>query len=45
MAVALAIGTTVSIAHGQVYKCKDGTGKMTYSDAPLFRRHAAQVAE
>ena len=34
MAVALAICTTVSIAHGQVYKCTDGAGKTTYSDAP-----------
>ena len=34
MAVAFAICTTVSIAHGQVYKCTDGTGKTTYSDAP-----------
>jgi len=34
MAVAFAIWTTASIAHGQVYKCTDGTGKTTYSDAP-----------
>lgn len=34
MAVAFAICTTVSIAHGQVYKCTDGTGKTTYSNAP-----------
>jgi hypothetical protein len=34
MAVAFAICTTVSITHGQVYKCTDGTGKTTYSDAP-----------
>jgi hypothetical protein len=34
MAVAFAICTTVSIAHGQVYKCTDGTGRATYSDAP-----------
>ena len=34
MAVAFAICTTVSIAHGQVYKCTDGSGKATYSDAP-----------
>jgi Domain of unknown function (DUF4124) len=33
-AVAFAIFATVSIAHGQVYKCTDGTGKTTYSDAP-----------
>ena len=23
-----------SLVHGQVYKCTDGTGKTTYSDAP-----------
>jgi hypothetical protein len=23
-----------SVAHGQVYKCTDGAGKTTYSDAP-----------
>ena len=34
MAVAFAIGTMVSTAHGQVYKCMDGTGKTTYADAP-----------
>jgi hypothetical protein len=34
MALAFAICTTASIAHGQVYKCTDGTGKTTYSDAP-----------
>ena len=34
MAVALAIFATVSIAHGQVYKCTDGNGKTTYADAP-----------
>ena len=34
MAVAFAICTTVSIAHGQIYKCTDGTGKTTYSDTP-----------
>jgi len=34
VAVALAICTTVSIAHGQVYKCTDGAGKTTYSDVP-----------
>jgi hypothetical protein len=26
--------TMASIAHGQVYKCTDGAGKTTYSDAP-----------
>jgi len=25
---------TTSIAHGQVYKCTDGAGNTTYSDAP-----------
>ena len=34
MVVAFAICTTASIAHGQIYKCADGTGKTTYSDAP-----------
>jgi len=34
MAVAFAICTTASMVHGQVYKCTDGTGKTTYSDAP-----------
>jgi len=34
MAVTFAICTTVSIVHGQVYKCTDGTGNTTYSDAP-----------
>ena len=34
MAVAFVICTTASIAHGQVYKCTDGTGKTTYSDVP-----------
>lgn len=34
MAVAFAIGTIVSIAHGQVYKCADSPGKTTYSDTP-----------
>ena len=33
MAVALAMCTMASIAHGQVYKCTDGAGKTTYSDA------------
>jgi hypothetical protein len=33
-AVAFAICTMGSIAHGQVYKCTDGTGKTTYADAP-----------
>ena len=34
IAVAFAICTMASIAHGQVYKCTDGTGKTTYADAP-----------
>ena len=34
MAVGFAICTMASIAYGQVYKCTDGTGKTTYSDAP-----------
>jgi Domain of unknown function (DUF4124) len=34
LAVAFAICTAASIAHGQVYKCADGTGKTTYADAP-----------
>ena len=38
LAVAVALGAMVSIAHGQVYKCTDGTGKTTYSDAPCDSR-------
>ena len=34
IAVAFVIFATASIAHGQVYKCTDGNGKTTYSDAP-----------
>ena len=34
MAVAFAICTTASIVQCQVYKCTDGAGKTTYSDAP-----------
>src|SRR5207247_10301628 len=34
MAVAFAFCTTASIVYGQVYKCTDGAGKTTYSDAP-----------
>ena len=34
MALAFAIGTMVSMAHGQVYKCTDGAGRTTYSDVP-----------
>ncbi len=34
VALALAICTTVSIAHGQVYKCTDSAGRTTYADAP-----------
>jgi hypothetical protein len=33
IAIACALCTTVSIAYGQVYKCTDGAGKTTYSDA------------
>jgi hypothetical protein len=34
VAVAFAICTMASIAHGQVYKCADSTGRTTYSDVP-----------
>jgi hypothetical protein len=34
MALAFAICTTASTAHGQVYKCTDSAGKTTYADAP-----------
>jgi len=34
IAVAVAILAMASIAHGQVYKCTDGSGKTSYSDAP-----------
>lgn len=34
MAIVFAVCATASIAHGQVYKCTDGTGKTTYADAP-----------
>ena len=34
IAVAVATFALASIAYGQVYKCADGTGKTTYSDAP-----------
>jgi len=34
MAAAFVIFATASIAHGQVYKCADGNGKTSYSDAP-----------
>jgi hypothetical protein len=34
IAVAVAIFALAPIVHGQVYKCTDGTGKTTYSDAP-----------
>jgi hypothetical protein len=34
MAFAVVICTTASIAHGQVYKCTDGTGTTTYADFP-----------
>ncbi len=32
--VACAVGALAPIAHGQVYKCTDSTGKTTYADAP-----------
>jgi hypothetical protein len=32
--LAVAVLATASIAHGQVYKCTDGTGKTMYADAP-----------
>jgi len=34
LAVTLAVCATVSIAHAQIYKCKDSAGKTTYSDVP-----------
>ena len=34
VAIALVICATASIAHGQVYKCADGSGTTTYSDVP-----------
>jgi len=34
MVIAFVICTMASIAHGQVYKCTDATGKTTYSDFP-----------
>jgi Domain of unknown function (DUF4124) len=34
MAIAFVICTMASFAHGQVYKCTDGTGKTTYADVP-----------
>src|SRR5258708_4418642 len=34
MALARAICTTVSIGHGQIYKCPDSAGKTIYADAP-----------
>ena len=33
-ALAFALCLAASIAHAQVYKCQDGTGKTTYSDTP-----------
>lgn len=33
-------------AHAQVYKCReDGTGKVTYSDAPCHGRHSGQYLD
>lgn len=34
IAVAVATCVMASIAQGQVYKCTDGSGKTSYSDAP-----------
>jgi hypothetical protein len=34
VAMTVAIGMVGSMAHGQVYKCTDATGKTTYADAP-----------
>src|SRR5512141_1140225 len=34
LVAALALGATVSLAHAQVYKCTDESGRTTYSDAP-----------
>ena len=34
IAAAAALFALASVAQGQVYKCTDGTGKTTYSDAP-----------
>ena len=34
---AVAIGTAGPIAEGQVYKCKDDTGKTVYADTPCDR--------
>src|SRR6185312_11991796 len=34
MAIAGVLLLSASIAHGQVYKCQDGTGKTIYADAP-----------
>jgi len=34
MALAFAICTTASVAHGAIYKCTDSVGKTTYADAP-----------
>ena len=34
MALVFAICTSVSIAHGQIYKCTDGAGKTTYAGTP-----------
>src|SRR5258708_29523073 len=33
MALVVAVCTTASIAHGQIYKCTDSAGKTTYADA------------
>ena len=41
VAVAFVFFATVSIVHAQVYKCTDGNGKTTYSDAPCDSRSKA----
>ena len=38
LAIVFAICATVSIAHAQIYKCKDSTGKTTYSDVSCDSR-------
>jgi hypothetical protein len=41
VAVAFVLFATVSFAHAQVYKCTDGDGKTTYSEAPCDSRSKA----
>jgi len=38
MAIAFALVTTASIAHGQIYKCTDGSGTTAYSNVPCDSR-------